>query len=62
MTTEEKLNNELLDADVAETESAQPKRNSKDDLIMKIINVCADSQLELEHSNSKLRKNSCAKF
>ena len=56
MTTEEKLNNELLDTDVAESESVQPKRNSKDDIIMKIINVCADSQLELEHSNSKLRR------
>lgn len=56
MTTEVKLNNELLDEDVAESESLHPKRNSKDDLIMKIINICADSQLELEHSNSKLRR------
>ena len=56
MTSEEKLNNELLEADVAESETVQPKRNSKDDLIMKIINACADNQLELEHSNSKLRR------
>ena len=30
------LNDELLEEDVVETET-QPKRNSKDDLIMKII-------------------------
>ena len=41
--------------DVEQAED-QPKRNSKDDLISKIIGCCADSGLELEHSNTKLRR------
>ena len=52
------LNDELLKAteeDVAEAED-QPKRNSKDDLISKIIACCADHSLELEHSNTRLRR------
>ena len=52
------LNDELLDSlepDVVEAEQ-QPKRNSKDDLIGKIISCCADNQIELEYSNSKLRR------
>ena len=52
------LNDELLKAteeDVAQAED-QPKRNSKDDLISKIIACCADNSLELEHSNTKLRR------
>ena len=52
------LNDELLKAtedDVAQAED-QPKRNSKDDLISKIINCCADNGLELELSNTKLRR------
>ena len=52
--SDEKLNNELLEEDVQSTEA--PKRNSKDDLIAKIINICADNNMELEHSNSKLRR------
>ena len=48
---DKQLNDELLEDDVAQAEA--PKRNS---LIAKIINVCADSGLELEHSNSKLRR------
>ena len=52
------LNDELLKAteeDVAEAED-QPTRNSKDDLISKIIACCADHSLELEHSNTRLRR------
>ena len=52
------MNDELLDSlepDVVEAEQ-QPKRNSKDDLIGKIIACCADNQIELEYSNSKLRR------
>ena len=52
------LNDELLKAtedDVAQAED-QPKRNSKDDLISKIINCCADNNIELELSNTKLRR------
>ena len=55
---EPKLNDALLAAteeDVKEVEQ-QPKRNTKDDLIGKIIACCADNGLELEHSNTKLRR------
>ena len=55
--TDTKLNDELLlDGNVEDEKSAEPKRNSKDDLMAKIISVCADNELELEHSNSKLRR------
>ena len=50
-----KLNDELLEDDVQQTDEV-PKRNSKDDLIAKIINCCADNNLELEHSNTRLRR------
>jgi len=52
------LNDELLKATEYDVEQAedQPKRNSKDDLISKIINCCADNGLELELSNTKLRR------
>ena len=54
----DKLNDELLKATEEDLQTAedQPKRNSKDELIGKIISVCADNNLELEHSNSKLRR------
>lgn len=53
-----KLNDELLkEAQATEkTEDTEPKRNTKDDLIAKIINCCADNELELEVSNTKLRR------
>jgi len=55
--TSDKLNDELLvEAPPAGDETQEPKRNSKDDLVAKIINVCADNELELEHSNSKLKR------
>ena len=49
------LNNELLEP-LEEDLPQEPKRNSKEDLVSKIINVCADNDLELEHSNSKLKR------
>jgi hypothetical protein len=57
----EQLNDDLLRAtvdenDVQEAEQTQPRRNTKDDLISKIINCCADNNLELQHSNTKLRR------
>ena len=52
----EKLNDDLLVEAPSKEEPDEPKRNSKDDLVAKIINVCADNQLELEHSNSKLKR------
>ena len=55
--TDDKLNDDLLvDTPPSGDESQEPKRNSKDDLVAKIINVCADNGLELEHSNSKLKR------
>ena len=52
----EKLNDDLLVETTEKEEPEEPKRNSKDDLVAKIINVCADNELELEHSNSKLKR------
>ena len=52
----EKLNDDLLEEASSDKDDEEPKRNSKDDLVAKIINVCADNQLELEHSNSKLKR------
>ena len=51
------LNDDLLKETMpkSETEDA-PKRNTKDDLISKIINCCADNELELDISNTKLRR------
>ena len=56
---EAKLNDALLNASAeqdVEAVDSQPRRNTKDDLIQKIINCCVDNQLELEHSNTKLRR------
>ena len=53
---EEKLNDALLVETKEKDEPEEPKRNSKDDIVGKIINVCADNELELEHSNSKLKR------
>ena len=51
------LNDALLQAvEQEEPSDQQPKRNSKDDMIAKIINCCADNNLVLEHSNTKLRR------
>ena len=44
----EKLNDDLLVEAPDTDDLEEPKRNSKDDLVAKIINVCADNQLELE--------------
>ena len=51
------LNDELLKKVEENTEdNNEPKRNTKEDLIAKIINCCADNELELELSNTKLRR------
>ena len=47
------LNNQLLDD---EEEKNIPKRNSKDDLVTKIVKCCEDNEIELEFSNTKLRR------
>ena len=60
MQPQQDLNKDLLQAaevnENAVAEEVEPKRNSKDDLVAKIINCCADNNLELEYSNTKLRR------
>ena len=60
MQPQQDLNKDLLQAaevnENAVGEEVEPKRNSKDDMIAKIINCCADNSLVLEHSNTKLRR------
>ena len=51
-TTFATMNNELLNED---EEKNIPKRNSKDDLITKIVTCCEENNVELEFSNTKLR-------
>ena len=53
--TNTKLNDELLEDEIKQVDE-KPKRNTKDELIAKIINCCADNDIELEHSNTKLRR------
>ena len=56
----EALNDDLLAAAAGNTEDDQPeeepKRNTKDDLIAKILKLCEEQNIELEQSNSKLRR------
>ena len=52
------LNNELLQAtgeQVAE-KTDEPKRNSKDDIIAKVIKCAEESNITLDYSNTKLRR------
>ena len=51
------LNDELISATRPESpKPSTPKRNSKDDLIAKIVKVCDVAGLDLPQSNSKLRR------
>ena len=54
----EQLNDELLASTgpPPEEKSADPKRNSKDDIIAKIISVADQHNISLEMSNTKLRR------
>ena len=57
----EPLNDDLLAAAAGDGEEQQqeedlPKRNTKEDLIHKIVKLCEEQNIELEHSNSKLRR------
>ena len=56
--TESKLNNELMNAEVPEqkTPDKKPKRNSKDDLTKKILQVVEKYQLEFEYSDTKMKR------
>jgi hypothetical protein len=46
------LNNQLLNGD----EEKSVKRNTKDDLIAKIVKCCTDNDIPLEHSNTRLKR------
>ena len=57
--TENRLNNELLNAEPAEEKSKpdkKPKRNSKDDLTKKILQIVEKYGIEFEYSDTKLRR------
>ncbi len=56
--TESKLNNELMNAEVPEqkTPDRKPKRNSKDDLTKKILQVVEKYQLDFECSDTKMKR------
>ena len=47
------LNDALLEGDKG---PSSPRRNSKDDLIRKILTCCEDGNIELEHSDTKLKR------
>ena len=51
----QKLNDQLL-APKVDDEDKKPGRNSKEDLIAKIVACCADNDIPLEHSDTKLRR------
>jgi hypothetical protein len=48
----QKLNDALLDPE----EKGEIKRNSKDDLVAKIVKCCEDGDIELPYSDSKLKR------
>ena len=50
-----KLNDELL-APTKDDEDKKPGRNSKEDLIAKIVACCADNDIPLPHSDTRLRR------
>ena len=54
---ETKLNNELIRAvPEEETKKAEPKRNSKDELITKILQIAEVNEITLKHSDTKLKR------
>ena len=50
-----KLNDQLLAPKVAEGDK-KPVRNSKEDLIAKIVACCAENDIQLPHSDTRLRR------
>ena len=54
---ETKLNNELIRAVPEEEKKADcPKRNSKDELITKILQIAEVNEITLKHSDTKLKR------
>ena len=52
----EELNEELLEAAAPEAPKEEPKKNTKQALLNKILEVSERSGIPLEHSNSKLKR------
>jgi hypothetical protein len=52
----EALNDELLEAEGPQSEPEAPKRNSKQSLIDKILEISECDGITLEHSNTKLKR------
>ncbi len=50
------LNDALLAEPAAEEAPEQPRRNSKEDLIKKIVRLCEEAQVPLDHTNTKLKR------
>jgi hypothetical protein len=50
------LNDELLEAKSADEKSDEPKRNTKESLIDRILSICEEHNLELTVSNTKLKR------
>ena len=54
--TTSRLNNELLNAGSPKKEDAQAKRNSKSALLEKILQVTEKYELDLDYSDTKLKR------
>ena len=50
------LNDELLNAKGAAEDKEEPKRNTKDALVERILSICEEHNLELTVSNTKLKR------
>ena len=50
------LNNELLEAKEEKRDDPEPKRNTKEALIDRILSICEEHHLELTVSNTKLKR------
>lgn len=50
------LNNQLLKDDEPPDADARPKRNSKNQLMKKLVDLCEEQGLELDESNTKLKR------
>ena len=50
------LNNELLEAKEEKKDDPEPKRNTKEALIDRILSICQEHNLELTVSNTKLKR------
>ncbi len=56
MADNSQLNNELLRAIEPQLDECKPKRNSKDELIAKIIQLAEQNEITLKYSNTRLKR------